>query len=90
MKLNSHRVDRAGDTVRITGTWQDRMRRPGSVVVRQHVNESVSKNEEIIIGDAHEVYSTLSGLADIAWKMGWRPEGLMGGIAHFVESYGKK
>lgn len=89
MKLLSHKIDRAGDTLRITGQWQDRMRRPGSVVVTQNVNESQMRESEMLMGDAHEVYATLSGLADIAWKMGWRPEGLMGGIANYVQSYGK-
>ena len=89
MKLLSHRTARTGDKLVITGQWQDRMRRPGSVVVTQNVNESQMRESEILTGDAHEVYATLSGLANIAWKMGWRPEGLMGGIANYVQAYGK-
>jgi hypothetical protein len=29
----------------------------------------------------------MSGLADIAWDMGWRPGGLSGSLARVVETY---
>ena len=89
MKLKSYKQSRKGDIVTIEAQWADRMRRPGSVSITENALTpgSVDVPSVTLTGDAHEVFHTVSGIAQIAWNMGWRPPGLMGGIAQYVQDF---
>lgn len=89
MKLLNHKIERKGDKVSLSGRWRDELRRPASVSLHfERGNASLTEAETPIAeGEVKDVTGALFALADIAWEMGWRPRGLMGKVAHTIESY---
>ena len=64
------------------------MRRPARVSLALHKGQlPEAESDVLVVGESHEVYTMLSGLADIAWDMGWRPSGLPGQVAQFIQNY---
>lgn len=86
MKKVSHRVERTGDSVAVMANWRSRMRTPTKVEIH---NDNLTNPAEttLVEGGAAEVFDTLSGIAEIAWEMGWRPHGLEQVVAAVVKSY---
>ena len=87
MKLRSHRLNRTGDRTILHARWTDRMKRPANVkLVFERGLEDFS-DVPAADGDIKDVSGALFGFAEIAWSMGWRPRGLMGNLARYVETY---
>jgi len=72
MKLLAQNVERKGDTVRVSGTFANKWRKPATVTISVDDNT----NDVIMEGDVKETMETLHCIAEIAWNNGWRPAGL--------------
>ena len=76
MKRQYHKVTKAPNSRAIVeSAWTNQMREA------VHVHLTAEKTPEkgaLVLYDAEEadVFHTFSGLAEIAWEMGWRPKGL--------------
>jgi hypothetical protein len=86
MKKLSHEISRKGDAVKVEANWRTRMRTPAKVAVVAD-NQSTSKDSTLAEGEAADVFDTLSGIAELAWDMGWRPRGLDLVVSGVVKSY---
>ncbi len=86
MKKLMHAVERAGNNSKVLAQWRTRMRTPATVQITDD-RPSTSHPSTLIEGDSAEVFDTLSGIAEIAWDMGWRPAGLDAVVAGVVKSY---
>ena len=86
MKKLSHDVERVGSSTKVQAQWRTRMRTPGAVEITKD-QPSTMKTTTLIEGDSAEVFDTLSGIAEIAWSMGWRPAGLETVVSAVVKSY---
>ena len=92
MKLLNYTKERkGGDKMLVSASWRTRMRQPGGVSITHTTLDPrttpVSNQSVLLEGEGVDVYDTLSGLAQIAWDMGWRPAGLMGGLARYIQDY---
>lgn len=87
MKLKEKQVTRRGDIMTIKAGWTDRMRMPGSVSINTEKNVSSAVLHTLIEGDSADVAKTLSGIAEIAWGLGWRPVGLGAAVAQVIEGF---
>ena len=88
MKLQRNIVTRQGNNTKIMTDWDDRMRRPGQVTILTEKSVSPGPGGNVLIeGDAAEVIGTMTGIAEIAWKMGWRPVGLGEAIIATLTNY---
>jgi len=64
------------------------MRRPAQVSVTWGHLEHPSKEPQLLAdGDVKETTDILFAIAEMAWEMGWRPRGLMGTVAGFIQQY---
>jgi hypothetical protein len=87
MKLKTHKIDRLpGHKVVVSGVWTNQMRMPKSVRITCD-GEGTGFPETLTEGDEGDVFNTLSGMAQIAWEMGWRPEGLANATAGLIAAY---
>lgn len=86
MKKLQHNVSRTGDHVKVNAAWVSKMRTPVAVRIVDE-KQAIHSDSLLLEGDAGEVQTTLNGLAEIAWDMGWRPEGLGAILAHIVKVY---
>jgi len=86
MKKLQHNVSRTGDHVKVNAAWVSKMRTPVAVHIVDE-KQAIHSDSLLIEGDAGEVQTTLNGLAEIAWDMGWRPQGLGPVLAHIVGAY---
>lgn len=88
MKLKQYKAERRGDRLSLSGSWIDEMKRPASVSFDIKRGAAASEGEEVIVDAAvADVDSVLSELAEVAWERGWRPRGLMGTVASFIQKY---
>ena len=89
MKKIKHNIQRVGDNQTVVAAWRTRMRTPATVKIDSgKAPDGVAYHEDTLIhGDAAEVFDTLSGIAEIAWEMGWRPRGLDAVVSGVVKSY---
>jgi len=89
MKLVSYKQDRvSGDKLKVEAVWRTRMKRPAVVSISRTMHEGQAEPNPVLLeGEASEVYDTMSGIAQIAWAMGWRPPGLTGKLAQFIQDF---
>lgn len=89
MKLTSNRIERMpNDKTRVVAGWRDRMRRPANVEMKLTVGSLAREGEVVLVeGDSLEVTEVFFALADMAWEMGWRPRGLVGSLANYVQGF---
>lgn len=76
MKRQSHTVTKLpNNRASVAASWTTQMREPGHV--RITTEKATERTPGLLYeGDEGEVFKTFSGLAEIAWEMGWRPKGL--------------
>ena len=87
MKLKAHKVVKLpGGNVAVDAVWTNQMRQPRTLAI-QAAESPTGALERLTEGDAADVFNTLSGLAQIAWEMGWRPAGLSNTVAAVVAAY---
>lgn len=86
MKLTKKNIERKGDVVRVTTDWVDRQRRPAGVNITITKGMEVT-NDVLMEGNVTDVDGIMNSIAQMAWERGWRPRGLMGAVARFVEVY---
>lgn len=89
MKLVTHEIQKQQNgTVAVKAQWRDQMRRPANVEIVTKVGDLASDGvNTLVAGDAEDVAKTLFAMAEIAWGMGWRPRGLMGSVAQFIQGF---
>lgn len=88
MKMLSSSVERNGDNFTVRAAFRNRKREPVDVkLFTAKSNEPAGIQRDLWSGDVAEVMGLFGGIAEIAWKMGWRPRGLEGGVAHFVKKF---
>lgn len=89
MKLLNYANTRAGDHVTIHAAWNNKFRRPHTVKIVCE-EAQLPGPAEVISGDVKNVHGVLFGLAEVAWKLGWRPRGLPETLANIVKNYAPK
>lgn len=89
MKLKSHSVSRGpNDVMSVKATWNDRFRKPASVELVLTMNSDASGLDNTLAsGDAKDVAGAIFGIAEIAWNMGWRPEGFVNAVMGVVAAH---
>lgn len=76
MKLIKHEVERVrDDRLIVKSLWADRFRNPATVKVTTD-KTPVQALESTLDCDPKDAFEIMSGFAEIAWGMGWRPAGL--------------
>ncbi len=88
MRLIHKTVEKTPGRVCIKATWLDNFRRPAEVKIVTQKNVNSAAPFTLIEGDPADVMKTMNGIAQIAWGMGWRPEGLDAALAHAVRTHG--
>lgn len=87
MKLKAHKVEKLpGGNVAVRAVWTNQMRVPKTLAIVAEESPTGAL-ETLTEGDAGDVFNTLSGMAEIAWNMGWRPAGLANTVAGVVAAY---
>lgn len=87
MKLKAHKIEKLpGGNLAVKTVWANQMRVTRKVTLQVEPTE-VESLETLTEGDAADVFNTLSGMAEIAWTMGWRPLGLANTVAGVVAAY---
>ena len=95
MKLRSHKESRKGDTVTIDATWTARNRQSAAVWLGQlkgtdgHPVDPAEAAKPLIQADVVDVNGITNGIAEIAWKRGWRPTGFANALQTLVMNFGK-
>lgn len=89
MKLIDHSATRRGNAeMKMTARWADNMRRPAQVRISWGPLESpTAEPQPLIDGDVKQCTDILFSIADLAWGLGWRPKGLPGTVAAFIQQY---
>ena len=87
MRMTYKDVDMSTGRVHVKTMWVDRMRRPSTVKIVVDKNVSAPAASTLIDGEARDVAHVLEGIAEIAWGMGWRPEGLNAALLHAVKTH---
>lgn len=89
MKLHDYKADRRGnDSVRLSATWTDHMRRPAEVKITYGPLQFPTAEPQLLVeGDTKQTTDVLFAVAEMAWEMGWRPRGMAGFLAQIVNSY---
>jgi hypothetical protein len=87
MKMHSGTLERSGDRLKLKGSFTDNLRRPANVKITVERGSHVSPDDVVMEGEVRDVSGTLYALAELAWKDGWRPRGLIGTVARVVETY---
>jgi hypothetical protein len=89
MKLIDYKSDRRGnDQMKIHATWSDHMKRPASVQVTWgHLEHPTTEPQLMMEGDVKNGMDVLFSLAEMAWGYGWRPRGLAGSLAAYLQQY---
>ena len=90
MRLIQKDVDVTHARIHIKAQWVDNFRRAGTVHIHVAKNVSDTAASTLIDGEPSDVTRTLAGIAEIAWRMGWRPEGLDAVLLHAVRTHGGK
>ena len=87
MKLKSHTVAKlANNRARLDAIWTDQMRRPHHVSIAIQPAPSAAM-APMVEDEAGDLFKLFSGFAEIAWEMGWRPQGLAATLGHVVTSF---
>jgi len=87
MKRVQHEVERLGnDKLKIKALFRDNFKRPAHVAISRSVSEAQTPSE-VIHGDVKEVTDIMYSLAEIAWEMGWRPQGLAPVVGMVIQQY---
>ncbi len=95
MKLGTSSAKRNGDIVTIDATWTARNRQPAAVwlgLLKGTDGKPVDAGEAakpLIQGNVVDVNGILNGIATIAWRNGWRPEGLEASLIMLIRNFGK-
>lgn len=64
------------------------MKVPAQVRIKVERGELVDDGDSVMFeGDITDVNGILHGVAEMAWKTGWRPRGLMGHMARQIEIF---
>ncbi len=87
MRMTYKDVIQSAGRINIRTSWVDRMRRPATVTIKVDKNVSDAGSFVLLDGDARDVSNTLSGIAEIAWGMGWRPAGLDTAVCHAIRTH---
>lgn len=86
MKRISSNVERTGDNIKIKGLFRSKWKKPAKISVVTEELEMATEST-VIEGDAKEVFSAVSSVAEIAWEMGWRPAGLVPMLSHVINNF---
>ena len=88
MKLQSFRTERhGGDKWRLFMTATNRMRRPVAISVKYAAIDSPDNLPATMDCCEKDGPELLFAFAEIAWKLGWRPRGLVGASAALVQNF---
>ncbi len=88
MKLLSHEHETKGTKTILKTQWQDHMRRPIEVkVTKEDSFANAGPRNTIETESMAHMFGMVSGFAEIAWSMGWRPRGLVATVNHVVTNY---
>lgn len=87
MRLTTHKIEKQpNDRMVVKAEWRDRFRKPASVEVVVHRDTAMLDNV-VADGDTKDVQGAIFGLAEIAWNMGWRPEGFINSLMGVVAGH---
>lgn len=88
MKRVSHEFSRKTGRMTVLAAFRNVFRQPTRVSIQVAKLDSTDvAKQPLMDGDVKEVYGALSGIAEIAWDMGWRPAGLDAAVARTFQTH---